>query len=298
MREAVNRFVTDGMSIVTGCALESLIPFAAAHEILRQHKKNLTLIGPISDILFDQMIGAGAVRQVIAAWVGNVSTGIGYNFRRAVEQSIPHSLIVENHSNLSIAVGLQAGAMGVPFGVTYSLLGSDIRENTERFRRMECPFTGEKLLAVKAINPDLAVIHAQQADERGNIRGWGNFGVMIDAAKASKYVIAVVEEIVPTGVIRSDPNRTIIPGFRVNAVVHEPWGAHPSGVQGYYNHHDDFYVEYARRTRNLEDSRAWTDRYIYGVRSRSEYMETFFREDKDSLRVRHHAPSPSVEFGY
>lgn len=298
MEEAVAEFVKDGMSITMGCALESMIPFAAGHEILRQQKRNLTLIGPISDILFDQMIGGGAVNRVIAAWIGNVSTGVGYNFRRAVEQSIPSPLTVEDHSNFSLALALHAGAMGVPFAITRSLLGSEISQNMNCFKEIPCPFSGEKLLAVKALNPDLAIIHAQRADREGNVQSWGNFGVTLEAARASEKVIAIVEEVVPTEVIRADPNRTIIPGLHVSAVVCEPWGAHPSAVQGYYGHHDRFYLDYARGTRTLGQSSTWYDRYVYGVNSRSEYLTLIDDKEKEALKVRHSTPSPAVEFGY
>ena len=298
MEEAVREHVKDGMSIAMGCALESMIPFAAGHEILRQKKKNLTLIGPISDMLFDQMIGGGAVSRIKAAWVGNVSTGIGYNFRRAMERSIPGPLVMEDHSNFSIALALHAGAMGVPFAVTHSLQGSDISRNQSIFKEIVCPFTGRKLLAVKAVTPDLAIINAQRADEEGNIHCWGNFGISLDAAKAAKKVLAVVEEIVSPELIRRDPNRTVIPGFRVSAVVREPWGAHPSAVQGFYGHHDRIYVDYAQRTREEDDSRAWFDRFVYGVDGRKEYLKLIPPEELDALKVSRSVPSPVVEFGY
>ena len=298
MEEAVREHVKSGMSIAMGCALESMIPFAAGHEILRQKKINLTLIGPISDMLFDQMVGGGAVSRIRAAWVGNVSTGIGYNFRRAIEQSVPGPLEMEDHSNFSIALALHAGAMGVPFAVTHSLQGSDISSDRRVFKEIVCPFTRRKLLAVRAVTPDLAIINAQRADEEGNVHCWGNFGVSLDAAKAAKKVMAVVEEIVSPDLIRRDPNRTVIPGFRVSAVVCEPWGAHPSAVQGFYGHHDSVYVDYARQTRETDDARAWFDRFVYGVGSRSEYLKLFPRDELETLKVHRSVPSPSVEFGY
>ena len=298
MRQAVAEHVRDSMSIAMGCALEGFIPFAAGHEILRQKRRNLTLIGPISDMLFDQMIGGGVVGRVIAAWVGNVSTGVGYNFRRAVEHGVPHPLTVEDHSNFTLALSLHAGAMGVPCGVTRSLFGSDIPKDQKRFREMSCPFSGERLLAVRAVNPDLAVIHAQKADVQGNVQAWGSFGVSLDAVRAAGKVIAVVEEIVSTEEVRADPNRTIIPGFLVDAVVREPWGAHPSAVQGRYGHDDDFYVEYSRMTRNPEEAARWFDRWVYGVASRSEYLELLDPGVRRRLLVGQPAPSPVVEFGY
>ena len=298
MKEAVARYVRDEMSVAMGCSLEGCIPFAAGHEILRQGRRNLTLIGPISDILFDQMIGGGSVGRVIAAWVGNVSTGLGYHFRRAVEQGIPEPLRVDNHSNLSIALALKAGATGVPFAVTRSLLGSDIARNSDWFRSMSCPFTGEPLLAVKALEPDLAIVHAQRADSAGNTQFWGSSGVAGDAARAARNTIVVVEELVDSNVIRSDPNRTFLPGFLVSAVVVEPWGAHPSPVQGYYGHHDPFYLEYGQITRDPDQARTWFKRYVYDVADRKEYIDLFSSEEIASLKVSTSLPSGSVEFGF
>ena len=298
MKEAVARYVRDEMSVAMGCSLEGCIPFAAGHEILRQGRRNLTLIGPISDILFDQMIGGGSVGRVIAAWVGNVSTGLGYHFRRAVEQGIPEPLRVDNHSNLSIALALQAGATGVPFAVTRSLLGSDIARNSDWFRSTSCPFTGEPLLAVKALEPDLAIVHAQRADSDGNTQFWGSSGVAGDAARAARNTIVVVEELVDSNVIRSDPNRTFLPGFLVSAVVVEPWGAHPSPVQGYYGHHDPFYLEYGQVTRDPDQARTWFDRYVYDVADRKEYIDLFSSKELASLKVSTSLPSGSVEFGF
>ncbi len=298
LSEAVRAYVRDGMTIAMGCALEGFIPFAAGHEILRQNRKNLTLVGPISDMLFDQMIGGGAVRRVIAAWVGNVSSGVGYHFRRAMEKSVPVPLDMLDHSNFSLALALNAGAMGIPFGVTRSLLGSDIGRNPDCFKEFPCPFTGQKLLAVKALNPDLTIVHAQKADAQGNVQCWGNFGVTMEAAMAAEKVMAVVEEVVPSDAIRADPNRTIIPGFKVCAVVHEPWGAHPSAVQGYYGHHDSFYLDYADNTRSEGDSAQWFRRFVYGVGSRREYLTLFDPAELKALEVRVSAPGPSVEFGY
>ncbi len=298
MEEAVARYVWDGMSIALGCSLEGFIPFAFGHEVMRQERKDLTLIGPISDMLFDQMIGGGCVGKVIAAWVGNVSTGVGYHFRRAVEQGVPRPLEVENHSNFSLALALHAGAMGVPFAITRSLPGSDILRDEGRFRRVTCPFTGESLPAVAALKPDLTVLHAQRADRYGNVQLWGCSGVAGDAARAAQYVVVVVEELVETEVIRTDPNRTFLPGFLVNGLVVEPQGAHPSPVQGYYGRHDRCYVEYAGETREPEGGRDWLRRYVYDVSSRAEYLKRFPSDELESLRVKHSRPTGSVEFGF
>src|SRR5258706_576164 len=184
MRDAVARFVPDGASICMGTALEALIPFAAGHELIRQRRRDLTLIGPISDILFDQLIGAGCVRRVIAAWVGNVSAGLGYNYRRAVEQRIPAPLEVQDHSNLTIAFALQAAALGVPYLPTRSLLGTDLPRANPTFKEAADPWSGAPLLLVPAIAPDVAILHVQRADEEGHAHVWGTLGVARPAAAA------------------------------------------------------------------------------------------------------------------
>ncbi len=217
MREAVARFVQDGASVALGLQMEQMIPFSAGHEIIRQKKRNLTLIGPISDILFDQMIAGGCVQHIIAAWVGNVMMGSAYNFRRGVEED---GLKVTNLSNFGVALALQAAAMGLPFLPARTALGSDLARNNEFFVPIESPFTGkEKLHAVKALVPDVTIVHVQRADPEGNAHCWGNFGVMVEGVRAAKQVIVVAEEIVEPEVIASDPNRTLIPVFLVSAVV-------------------------------------------------------------------------------
>ena len=244
-------FVPDGASVALGLQMEQMIPFAAGHEIIRQKKRDLTLIGPISDVLFDQLIGAGCVEQVIAAWVGNVMMGSAYNFRRAVEQG---GMKVFNMTNFTIALALQAGAMGVPFLPTKTALGSDTAKGNHFFYQIFSPFSPkESLWAVRALNPDVAIVHVQRADSEGNAHCWGNFGVMLEGVRAAKRVIVVAEEIVEPEVIASDPNRTVIPGFLVNAVVECPYGAHPSPVQGYYNRDNEFFRQISRTNKN--DSR-------------------------------------------
>src|SRR3954454_277883 len=242
MQQAIAELVPDGASVALGLQLEQMIPFAAGHEMIRQKKRDLTLIGPISDILFDQLIGAGCVEQIIAAWVGNVMMGSAYNFRRAVEQD---GMKVFNLSNFAVALALQAGAMGVPFLPTKTALGSDTAKGNHFSYQIFSPFEPKQSLwAVRALNPDVTIVHVQRADAEGNAHCWGNFGVMIDGVRAAKRVIVVAEEIVAPEVITSDPNRTVIPGFLVSAVVECPFGAHPSPVQGYYKRDDEFFRQY------------------------------------------------------
>ena len=209
-----------------------LFPFSVGHEIIRKQIKELTLIGPISDVLFDMLVGGGAVSRIIAAWVGNVGTGLGYNYRRALKEGIPNPIEVENHSNLSIATALDAGGMGLEFGLTRSLFGTDIFNGNKNIIPHQCPFTGRPHLAVRALKPDLAVIHAQRADEDGNTHYWGNLGIIPEAVRASRQVLVVVEEVVSREVIRADPNRTIIPGFKVAAVGRTALGRSPFSGPG------------------------------------------------------------------
>jgi glutaconate CoA-transferase subunit A len=297
LRDAIAIEVRDGMSIAMGCALESLIPFAASHEVIRQRKKALTLIGPISDIQFDQLIGAGCVKKIVASWVGNVAAGLGHNYRRAVEAGIPNSIEVEEHSNFTIGLGLQAAAAGVPFLPTRSIKGSDFAASAQ-FQPMTCPFTGAPLLAVRAIRPDVAILHVQRADGEGNAHLWGNFGVTREAAFAAKKIILTCEEIVDHEVIRSDPNRTIIPGFLVSSVVHASFGAHPSPTQGFSRRDDEFYFEYHKATRTRDGFEEWLAKYVFNVKDHTEYLDLLGADRIERLIPQGNLLAPPVSFNY
>lgn len=349
MRSAIAELVPDGSSVALGVQMEQMIPFAAGHEIIRQKKRGLTVIGPISDALFDQLIGAGCVERVIAAWVGNVMMGSAYNFRRAVESG---ALKVTDMSNFSVALGLQAAAMGVPFLPTRTALGSDVARDNEFFAEMESPFlcgdgsltrpagsetrphtseTGphtdpagwkapphargqdargtagparagpalrEKLHAVRALAPDVTIVHVQRADAEGNAHCWGNFGVMLEGVRAAKRVIVVAEKVVEPEVISSDPNRTVIPGFLVNAVVECPYGAHPSPVQGCYSRDDAAFQQYHEQTKTPADFAAWLKRWVLDVADRREYMNLVGACRQQELTVKKHAYAAQTDFGY
>jgi glutaconate CoA-transferase subunit A len=298
MAEAVRRFVPDGAMVLLGAQLEPMIPFAAGHEIIRQGRRDLTLVGPISDILFDQMIGAGCASRVYAAWVGNVSAGVGYCLRRALEQSIPRAVQMVDYSNFTLALALHAGALGVPFMPTYSTFGSDILARNANLRVFPSPVNEEKLIAVRSLRPDVAIVHVQRADEAGNAHLWGSLGVAVDGARAARKVIVVAEEIVAPGVIASDPNRTLIPGFLVSAVVHEPWGAHPSPVQGYYGRDHAYFAQYHEQSRELADFEHWLQRWVLGVADRRGYMELLGACRAEELGVKQHEFSAPADFGY
>ncbi len=298
LREAVERFVPDGASIALGLALEALIPFAAGHEIIRQRRRDLTLIGPISDMLFDQMIGAGCVRKVQAAWVGNVSEGLAHNYRRAVEQEIPHPLTVEEHSNFSIALSLLAAGLGTPYLPTKTLLGSDIPRQNPTFRQGTDPWSGDPLLLVPAIRPDITILHAQRADAAGNAHIWGSLGICEEAAMAAQGIILVAEEIVDHDTILSDPNRVLTPAVKVLAVVHEPGGAHPAPVQGYYNRDHASFREYHAQTRSVEGFEQWLAEWVTGVANRQDYLARLGTERWNGLAVKTHRYAAPTDYGY
>ncbi len=272
MREAASRFVPDGTSVAVGCALEPAIPFSAGHELIRQGRRDLTLVGPISDILFDQLIGAGCVAKVIAAWVGNVSAGLGHCYRRAIEQGIPRRITVEDHSNFSIGMALLAGALGAPYLPTFSLLGSDIPKTNPTLREGVDPFTGRRVLLVPPLRPDVAVLAVQRADADGNAQLTGPWGVSEEAALAASRVIVVTEELVETDVIAAESNRTIVPSPKVVAVVVEPGCAHPSPLQGRYARDHAFFHEYHRATRTPEGFAAWLREWVLDVPDRAAYL--------------------------
>jgi len=293
--EAVDRFVPDGSSIALGLAQETLIPFAAGHELIRQNKKRLTLIGPISDILFDQIIGAGCVRKIRAAWVGNVITGSCYNFRRGVENG---ALEMEDHSNLTLAMALRAGAMGVSFMPARTALGSDLFKTNTSLKTMTCPFSGDILTAVGAIKPDVAIVHLQRADKFGNAHAWGNLGLTRDACLASQHIILMAEEIVEPDVISRDPNRVITPGFRVSAVVHAPWGGHPSPVPGYYNRDHQAFIDYRNQSKTSDDFAKWKKYWVDEVHSLQDYVKLLGDKRAGELAIKHHDLSEQVDYGY
>ena len=297
LHDAIALDVEDGMSLAMGCGLESLIPFAASHEIIRQKRQELTLICPISDMQFDQLIGAGCVKKIIASWVGNVAAGLGHNYRRAAESGIPHSIDIEEHSNFTIGQGLQAAAMGLPFLPTRTVQGSEFR-TSDQFQSIRCPFTDEELVAVRAIRPDVTILHVQRADAHGNAHVWGNFGVMREAALAAKKVILTCEEVVDHEVILSDPNRTVIPGFVVSSVVHEPFGSFPSPTQGYVRRDDDFYFEYHKATRTRDGFEQWLKKWVFGVEDHRDFLNLLGKERVKNLKAEGGLFAPAVSFNY
>lgn len=288
MEQAIDRFVPHGATVAMGTALEALIPFAAGHELIRQQRRELELVGPISDALFDQLIGAGCVRRVTAAWVGNVSEGLGHCYRRACEQGVPRPIEVHDQSNFSISLALWAAAWNVPSLPTRTLLGSDILKTNPNLS------SDGEIVHVNAVRPDVAIVHVQRADEHGRAHAWGPLGITEEAGLASDRVIITCEELVDSTVTLSDPNRILFPETKVVAVVHEPGGAHPSPVQGYFKRDHAFYRDYAQRSRTAEGYQGWLEEWVLGIRDRAGYMKKI---DGESVRVKHHQPSAPADFG-
>jgi glutaconate CoA-transferase subunit A len=288
MAEAIGRFVPDGSIVAIGLALEPLIPFAAGHEMIRQGRRDLELVGPISDALFDQLIGAGCVSRVTAAWVGNVSEGLGHCYRRACEEGMPRPLEVHDHTNFSIALALWAAAWNVPSLPTRTLLGSDILTTNPGL------VAADGLVQVQAVKPDVAIVHVQRADEMGRAHAWGPMGISEEAGLAADRVIITCEELVDASVTLSDPNRIVFPETKVVAVVHEPGGAHPSPVQGYFKRDHAFYRDYANRSRSADGFDAWLLEWVMKVPDRAAYMGGV---DAAALRIKRHRMSKPVDYG-
>lgn len=288
MAEAVARFVPDSARVAMGTGLEAAIPFAAGHEIVRQRRRGLTLIGPISDALFDQLIGAGCVDTICAAWVGNVSEGLGHCYRRAVERSEPGPIEVRDHSNFSISLALWAAAWGAPYLPTRTLLGSDILTTNPDLEQVD------GVVRVAPVRPDVAIIHVQRSDSWGRAHAWGPLGITEEAGLAAVGVILSCEELVAPEVILSDPNRVLLPETKVVAVVHEPGGCHPSPLQGHWRRDHAAYRDYGRLSRSREGYQEWLGEWVLGVADRREYMS---RVDAAGLAVRRHLLSVPVDYG-
>src|SRR5881296_3541818 len=269
MRDAVARYVRDGDVVVIE-GFTHLISFAAGHEIIRQRRRDLTLCRLTPDLIYDQMIAAGCAKKLVFSWAGNPGVGSLHAFRRAVEGQ---TLEIEEYSHFGMVARFSAGAARLPFWTLRDYAGTDLPRANPRIKSVTCPYTGEALATVPALNPDVTIVHAQRADAHGNTQIWGLLGVQKEAAFASARVIVVVEELVDERVIRSDPNRTVIPGMIVSAVVVEPWGAHPSYAQGYYGRDNDFYVAWEAISRDPDKLTRYLEEFVYGVPDRAGYVQ-------------------------
>ena len=262
MRAAIAAHVRDGDTVVIE-GFTHLICFAAGHEIIRQRRRDLTLCRLTPDLIYDQMIAAGCARKLVFSWAGNPGAGSLHAFRRAVEGKGGAPLEIEEYSHFGMVARLSAGAARLPFWTDAELHGHRSAGGESRASAsVTCPYTGEPLATVPALNPDVTIVHAQRADAQGNTQIWGLLGVQKEAAFASRRVIVVVEELVDESVIRADPNRTLIPGLIVDAVVVEPWGAHPSYAQGYYDRDNEFYVGWEAISRDPAALARYLDEFV------------------------------------
>lgn len=269
LRDAVAALIHDGDSI----ALEGfthLIPTAAAHEIIRQGRRELTLIRMTPDLVYDLLIGMGCARRLIFSWGGNPGVGSLHRLRDAVENHWPHALEIEEHSHADLANAYVAGAAGLPFAVLRAYAGCDLPKVNPQIRFIDCPFSGERLAAVPSIRPDVAVIHAQKADRRGNVLLWGTLGIQKEAALAARRCIVTVEEVVDD--LAAPMNACVLPGWSVTAVCAVPGGARPSYAHGYYQRDNRFYQSWDAIARDRESFTAWVGEYILGTRDFSEYL--------------------------
>jgi glutaconate CoA-transferase subunit A len=258
LQEAIESLVADGQTV----ALEGfthLIPHAAGHELVRQGRRELTLVRMTPDVIYDQLIGSGCARKLVFSWGGNPGVGSLHRFRDAVEHGWPAPLELEEHSHAGMAAAYAAGAANLPFAVLRGYRGTDLAERT-RVAPITCPFTGEELSAVPAIRPDVGIVHAQQADEQGNVQLWGISGVQKEVVLASRASLVTVEEIVPE--LRPRPGSVVIPGWAVTAVALAPGGARPSYALGYYDRDNDFYVEWDEISGDRETFTAWMREHV------------------------------------
>ena len=292
LRDAVAAHLHDGDTLAIE-GFTHLIGFAAAHEVIRQGRRGLTLARLTPDLVYDQLVGAGCATKLVFSWLGNPGVGSLHAIRRAIEAG---ELEIEEYSHHGMVARYTAGATRLPFFPLRSYDGSDLPAANPRIRRVASPYDGEEVAVVPPLNPDLTIVHAQRADAEGNVQAWGIVGVQREAALAARRVIAVVEELVDASVVRSDPDRTLLPGTVVDAVCVEPFGAHPSFAQGYYDRDNAFYRDWDAISRDPARLDAWLDEWVRGLDGRAAYVERMGAAAVEALR-----PEPrlsgSVDYG-
>jgi glutaconate CoA-transferase subunit A len=292
LTEAISANVHAGNCVY--CAgFTHLIPFAAGHEIIRQGIKDLSLARATPDLIYDQMVAAGCARKIIFSYMGNPGVGSLRIMRSEIEAG---RLEWEEYSHFSMISRLQAGAAGLPFIPMNQTAAVDLEHVNPNFRRVTDPYTGCEVVVVPPLNPDVAIVHVQRADPSGNAQIWGIIGEQKEVAFAAERVIITAEEVVSEDVIRSDPNRTLIPSFIVDAVVHVPYCAHPSYTQGYYDRDNSFYIEWDRISESPQAVRAYLDEWVYGVKDRAEYWRKLLPETTARLQVSPRLAAP-VNYG-
>ena len=292
LSEAIAAHVNDG-DVVYAAGFTHLIPFAAGHEIIRQGKKGLTLARATPDLIYDQMVAAGCAKKVLFSYMGNPGVGSLRIVRSAIEQG---KLEWEEYSHFGMITRLQAGAAGLPFLPMNQTGAGDLERANTNIKRIPDPFGGKDVIVVPALHPDVAIVHVQRADANGNSHLWGIIGEQKEAAFAAKKVIVTAEEIVDESVIRSDPNRTMIPGIVVSAVCHVPFACHPSYAQGYYDRDNEFYLAWDKVSENGEATKQYLDEWVYGVNDRTEYWEKLGTETHQRLEVPQQMSQP-INYG-
>jgi glutaconate CoA-transferase, subunit A len=296
MHDAVAALVHDGDTVsIEG--FTHLICFAAGHEIIRQKKRDLTLARLTPDVIYDQMVAGGVARKLIFSWLGNPGVGGLNAIRRRIEDADPAPLEVEEYSHFGMVGRYMAGAANLPFYPLRSYFETDLPVANPLIRPIESPYGDGTVYAVPPLKPDVTIIHAQRADLHGNTQVWGLLGCQKEAAFAADRVIVVVEQLVDEAVVRADPNRTIIPGLIVDAVVVEPWGAHPSYVQGSYDRDNRFYLDWDPISRDETAVQAWLQEWVHDLDGRAAYLDKLGPERIASLRPSGSAPSGSVDYG-
>ncbi|HSM72898.1 MAG TPA: CoA-transferase [Anaerolineales bacterium] len=281
LSDAISEHVNDG-DTVYAAGFTHLIPFAAGHEIIRQGKKDLTLARATPDLIYDMLVAAGCARKVIFSYMGNPGVGSLRIVRSFIEQG---KLEREEYSHFGMITRLQAGASGLPFLPMNQTGATSLEEANPNIKRIPDPYGGKDVIVVPALNPDVAIVHVQRADADGNAHLWGIIGEQKEAAFAAKKVILTAEEIVDESVIRSDPNRTMIPGIVVSAVCHVPFACHPSYAQGYYDRDNEFYLAWDKVSESVESVRTWLDEWVFGVEDHGEYLQKLGEETLERLKV-------------
>ena len=292
LSEAIQRYVGSG-DLVYAAGFTHLIPFAAGHEIIRQGLRDLVVARATPDLIYDQLVAAGCVRKVIFSYMGNPGVGSLRIVRAEIEAG---NLEWEEYSHFSMITRLQAGAAGLPFMPMNPTGAGDLERSNPNYRRVMDPYSGQEVVTVPALNPDVAIVHVQRADAEGNAQIWGIIGEQKEAAFAAQRVILTAEEIVNQDVIRADPNRTLIPGFIVDAVCHVPFAAHPSYTQGYYDRDNAFYLDWDGISRDVESVRAYLDEWVFDVKDRREYWNKLGAEVHERLKVEPRSSEP-VNYG-
>lgn len=292
LTEAISTYVSDN-DVVYAAGFTHLIPFAAGHEIIRQGKKNLTLARATPDLIYDQMVAAGCAKKVIFSYMGNPGVGSLRIVRSAIEKG---ELEWEEYSHFGMITRLQAGASGLPFLPMNQTGATDLERENPNIKRIIDPYSGNEVITVPALNPDVAIVHVQRCDRLGNAHLWGIVGEQKEVAFAAKKVILTAEEIVDEEIIRSDPNRTLIPGFIVKAVCHVPFAAHPSYAQGYYDRDNEFYLNWDKVSESPELTREYLKEWVYGVKDREEYYQKLGALKQNSLKIQSRL-SATVDYG-